>query len=130
MANLLIVDDDADMAALLAEVLQAAGHVCRVASNGREGLTLVFQQFPDLVLLDVEMPILTGPEMACTLLLRNCGAEKIPVVLLSGVVGIAQVAALVGTPYYLAKPYTVGLVQQLVDRALAERIPPRPRKEA
>jgi len=129
LADLVIVDDDLDMGALLAEVLGAAGHTCRVAHNGREGLALVTQRVPDLVLLDVEMPVLSGPEMAYILFVRNCGDEKIPVILLSGMVGLARVAATVGTPYYLAKPSSFQEVQRLVDRALAERIPPRPGKE-
>ena len=123
---LLIVDDDSDLADLLAEALRSEGHQVTVAYDGAEGLRLVSAQRPDLLLLDVEMPLVDGPEMAYQLLLRNCGQENIPIVLLSGVVDLPQVAARVGTPYFLAKPYDVEALLPLVDRALAERIPPRP----
>src|SRR5262247_3927726 len=114
MADVLIVEDNPDLASLLAEILRAAGHEPREARNGREGLDRVAERAPSLVLLDVEMPILTGPEMAYGLFLRNCGDEKIPVILLSGVVGLPVIAASIGTPYFLAKPYSVEGVLELV----------------
>jgi DNA-binding NtrC family response regulator len=126
MANLLIVDDDRDLPEIVEGALEALGHECRIAHDGREGLTLVEARWPDLVLLDVEMPILTGPDMAHALFLRNCGAEKIPVILISGILGLSQIAARVGTPYFLAKPYAFKALMSLVARALAERIPPHP----
>jgi CheY-like chemotaxis protein len=126
MANFLIVDDDPDLADLLAEVLRAKGHECEVAHDGREGLARVRSATPDLVLVDVEMPILNGPDMAYQMFLRNCGDERIPVVLISGIVGLPDIAAAVGTPYFLAKPYTVSSVLHLVARALEERRLPHP----
>ena len=81
------------------------------------------------MLLDVEMPVLTGPEMAYGLLLRNCGDENIPVILLPETVGLAQIVASAGTRYFLAKPYSVDGILQMVERALQERVPPRPSKE-
>jgi FixJ family two-component response regulator len=84
---------------------------------------------PDAVLLDVEMPILDGPGMAYQMFVRNCGLENIPIILLSGVVDLEQVAARVGTPYFLGKPYALGSVQALCDRALVERTPPVPARD-
>jgi CheY-like chemotaxis protein len=130
MADVLIVEDNPDLASLLVEILRAAGHEARAARNGREGLDRVAERAPSLVLLDVEMPVMTGPEMAYGLFLRNCGDEKIPVILLSGVVGLPLIAARVGTPYFLAKPFTVESILQVVERALQDRVPPRPRQVA
>ena len=113
----------------MAAILQAAGHEVREASNGREGLDLVAQRPPDLALLDVEMPVLNGPEMAHGLFLRNFGFEKIPIILLSGIVGLQEVAEVVGTPYFLAKPYSPGALLRMVDWALREKIAPRPKLE-
>jgi len=97
------------------------------ARDGQEGLQIASERMPDLVLLDVEMPVLDGPEMSYQLVLRDCGSEKIPVVLLSGTVGLERIAAAVGTPYYLQKPYDTEAVLAMVERALVERIPPHPR---
>src|SRR5262249_3295299 len=93
VADLLIVDDDSDLGDLLGEAVVDEGHQVRIARNGREGLRLVAERSPDLVLLDVEMPVLDGPDMAYQLFLRNCGAEKIPIVLVSGNVDLPRSAA-------------------------------------
>ena len=121
MASILVVDDDADIAENLAELLHAEGHEVRIASHGQEALGLLATKLPDLVLLDVEMPVLTGPEMAFRMLVHDRGPEEIPVVLVSGVLGLGSVAALVGTPYYFAKPFRVEAIRRLVNRALVER---------
>jgi CheY-like chemotaxis protein len=126
MAHLLVVDDDRDLRETLAEVLMWNDHEVRVAKNGDEGLQQLEEELPDAVLLDVEMPRMGGAEMAHLMLLRNCGKEKVPVVLLSGVVGLPKLAESVGTPYYLAKPYRIEDMLPVLERALKERIPPRP----
>ena len=130
MADVLIVDDNPDNLDLLAIILTTAGHIVRKAEDGKRALEVLSDRFPDLVLLDVEMPVLTGPETADELFLRNCGAENIPVVLVSGVVGLPEIATTVGTPYFLPKPFSAQAVLQMVDRALRERIAPRPRRAA
>ena len=94
--------------------------------DGLEALRLISERRPDVVLFDVEMPALSGPDAAYVLVLRNCGDEKIPVVLLSGVIDLPDVAACVGTPYYLAKPYNLDEVLQLLQHVLDERIAPTP----
>jgi DNA-binding NtrC family response regulator len=105
--------------------MQSEGHSVRVGYNGAEGMELVHQRTPDLVLLDVEMPILSGPAMALQMLIHNMGLEKVPVILLSGAPGLARVASEVGTIYFLAKPYRLREIVGLVNRALVERAAPR-----
>jgi DNA-binding NtrC family response regulator len=119
VANLLIIDDDPEGAGALADVM-VDGY------NGEEGLRLVYERVPDLALLDVEMPVLNGPGMAYQLLIHDMGLELIPVVLLSGVTNLGEVAEQVGTPYFLGKPYRYEQIVALIGRALAERTPPRP----
>lgn len=127
MAEILIVDDDFDIADVTAEVLALDGHAVRVARNGEEGLAELAKKFPDLIVLDVEMPVLTGPEMATRMLVIDSGREKIPIVLSSGVRELPDVAAKVGTPYFIAKPFNLSGLRTLVTRAASERTPPRPR---
>ncbi|MDB4958615.1 MAG: Two-component response regulator [Myxococcales bacterium] len=126
MADVLIIDDDIDIADVLSEMMRAEGHEVRIAYNGEEGLRLARERLPDVALLDVEMPVLGGPAMAYQMYVRDHGLETVPVVLLSGVINLEQVAKQVGTPYFLAKPYRHGPVVALVRRALAERIAPLP----
>lgn len=126
MANVLLVDDDPDLADTFAEVLNALGHSTRLARNGRDGLASVLDDKPDLIVSDVEMPVLTGPEMAWEICVRDQGLECIPIVLVSGIRDLPAVAERLGTPYFLTKPFSLDKVSGVVHRALAERTPPRP----
>src|SRR5580693_3404435 len=104
MANVLIVDNDLDFAAASRELLESVGHHIRIGHNGEEGLaSLSVSPLPDCVLLDLDMPVLNGPGMAHQMMLRDHGAEKIPILLVSGRADLAAVAARMGTPYFLEK---------------------------
>jgi DNA-binding response OmpR family regulator len=124
VGDLLIVEDDVDIVETVSEILSLRDHIVRVAANGEEGLAQLRVRLPDLVLLDVEMPVMGGPAMAYNMFLEDAGREKIPIVLLSGIADLPIVAAKTGTPYFLTKPYSMAELCALVDRALRERIAP------
>ncbi len=130
MADVLIVDDDLDTAELLGELLQLAGHTTRVANDGTKGMALLHARTPDVVVLDVEMPMLTGPEMALQMFFQDRGLEDVPIVLCSGALDLEELAERVGTKYFIAKPYDAAALLTLIELAHAERIPPRYRPEA
>ncbi|AKV02195.1 Two-component response regulator [Labilithrix luteola] len=129
MADLLIVDDDVDTADLLSELLHFDGYDTRVANDGSEALSLLDARKPDLVVLDVEMPKVSGPEMAHQMFMRNHGLESVPIILCSGMLDLGVVAASVGTRYYLSKPYALDSLVSLIGRALRERAAPDPPPE-
>ena len=58
--SVLVVDDDGDVRALVVELLTRSGYDVSEAPNGREALKLLYEQRPDLVLLDISMPELDG----------------------------------------------------------------------
>ena len=127
MANVLIVDDDLQVAKVSARVLAAKGHRVHTAVTGEDGLrVLAHEPVPDCVILDVEMPVLTGPEMAYEMLRHDAGLEKVPIVLVSGRADLSEIAARVGTPYYLSKgsSHYLQVLLGLLARALRERIAP------
>ncbi len=66
MKNILIVDDSSLVRRMIREVLEdhADWNVCGEAANGREGVAMALQLSPDLVLLDLCMPIMNGFEAA------------------------------------------------------------------
>ncbi len=128
MANLLIVDDNVDLAGLLEVLLTAEGHRVRVAYDGEAGMRALDESLPEVVILDVDMPVLDGPGMAYRMLVEDCGRELIPIVLLSGTVDLAAVARRVGTPYTLPKPCDPDRLLRMIARTLAERTPPRPKQ--
>ena len=124
MAELLLVDDDRDIADTLADFLRDQGHRVRIAVDGEEGLRLLRENCPDVVLLDVEMPVLDGPRMAHGMFLHDLGQERVPILFLSGAADLERVAGRVGTPYYLPKPFSLDRLLQTLARALRERVPP------
>src|SRR5258705_10971256 len=126
MAQILVVDDDRDIADTLADVIGMQGHDVRVAYSGLEGLKALERRLPDLVVLDVEMPSLDGPGMAHQMIADDLGREQIPVVLASGVLDLPAVAARVGTPYFVGKPCSLSTLLSALERALVERRAPAP----
>ncbi len=126
MANLLVVDDEMDVALPVVTFLELEGYTVRYAASGEAGLSAIDERLPELILLDIEMPKLSGPELAYRLLILDSGKEKIPILVLSGVANLAEVAETIGTPYYMAKPFRFDRLKALVEQALAERRPPEP----
>jgi CheY-like chemotaxis protein len=123
MANVLIVDDDLDTVELSRMLLEGAGHRIRTGHTGEEGLVSLGEGLlPDCVVLDVDMPVLGGREMAHEMLVHDTGQEDIPIILVSGRPDLSQIAARMGTPYFLSKSspeYGKALLSTL-DRALSE----------
>jgi CheY-like chemotaxis protein len=104
MARILVVDDEAIVRQLFAKVLQSAGHDVIVAPNGRDGILRMEEAIPDLVLLDLVMPVMDG--MAFLRVLRRRPEWKqVPVIIVSGVVDRQQVlkAGDLGVQDYLLK---------------------------
>jgi len=126
-AEVLVVDDDAGVAETIAFILSDQGYSVRTASDGIDGLRCIAELRPDVIVLDVEMPRLSGPGMAAAMFVENAGIERIPIVLVSGTAALTEVAAQVGTPYALAKPYSLDDLVDLVARALRELIAPIPK---
>jgi CheY-like chemotaxis protein len=124
MSKVLVVDDDPDVAETLGSVLEDEGYEVAIAVNGKRGLEQITKSRPDAVLLDVEMPVLDGPSMAAVLVARDRGDETIPIVLLSGAPELPAIAGRIGTPYYLAKPYSIASVAAVIARAVGEHHDP------
>jgi CheY-like chemotaxis protein len=85
MSALLVVDDNSDLLELFSFVLREAGYDVQTARDGIEGLEVIrsCSTLPDAIVLDVEMPRMSGPEMIRQLRICETGEEKIPVLLIS-----------------------------------------------
>jgi CheY-like chemotaxis protein len=119
LAHILIVEDDLEIADAVADLLLSAGHLVRVAGNGLEGLRKVTEEPPDLILLDVQMPVLDGPGMASALAAQREGQPPIPIVLISAGGDVRKVADRIGTAHFLRKPFSFDQIIGLVNLALA-----------
>ena len=71
MADVLVVEDNQDVAKLLATALRLEGHDVRMANDGGEGLLLAAEHAPQVVVLDVGLPKLDGVELARALRLMH-----------------------------------------------------------
>jgi CheY-like chemotaxis protein len=80
--SILIVDDEFGLADVVAEMLVEAGYEVAIAINGKLALEQLAQRPRDLVMLDVMMPIMSGPETLRTMRLSD-GLSKIPVILMT-----------------------------------------------
>ena len=114
MARILIAEDEPDIRDLVAFTLRFAGHDVTPTSNGEEAYQQASQVMPDLILMDVRMPKMTGYE-ACRAMKADPALKDIPVVFLSakGQDTEIQTGMEVGAEEYLLKPFAT---DQLVER--------------
>lgn len=82
--KVLIVEDDSFVAEVYSTKLLEMGHEVQIAQNGEEGLALVEKEKPDLILLDILMPVMGGIEML-EALKKKAEWKDIPVILLTNV---------------------------------------------
>lgn len=82
MAKILIAEDERDIRDLIEFTLKFAGHEIYKASNGKEAVELAPQIMPDIIMLDIRMPQMTGVE-ACQALKEIDAVKDIPIVFLS-----------------------------------------------
>ncbi len=82
--KVLLIDDDPDFVEAVRVIIASGGYDVRVAYDGAEGLEAVAAEKPDLIVLDVMMPVMNGHE-ACAKLKANPATAKIPIILLTAV---------------------------------------------
>jgi hypothetical protein len=100
--TILVVDDEAPIRQLLREQLEAEGYIVREAKDGMDALTKVRKKIPDLIILDLIMPQISGLDVAA-ILKNHSETRKIPIILLS-IVGAEERGYCLGADKYLAKP--------------------------
>lgn len=117
-ATVLVVDDDARVRALLRQELEEAGHAVMEAADGRSALDAVRGRRPDLVVLDVMMPELSGFDVAAVLK-GDPETARIPLIVLS-VVDDPERGVRLGVERYFTKPVDVRGLLAEVDALLRD----------
>ena len=104
--RILVADDDTDGVLSLTALLREEGYAVRGVHRGAEVLQAIFHFAPDVVLLDIGMPQMTGYEVA-RVLRERYGSARPVLIALTGLTGEAdrQQARAAGFEHYVAKPY-------------------------
>jgi two-component system chemotaxis response regulator CheY len=117
-STVLVVDDDPDILEALSEILEAEGFEIRRARNGKEALERLEPEPPQLILLDLMMPVMDGWEFAQRMRQRPPEIARIPIIVLSADRNVGSKAADLGAVGHLAKPFELNDLLELVRRAL------------
>jgi CheY-like chemotaxis protein len=119
MAKILVAEDEPDIRELIAFTLRFAGHDVVTAGNGVEAVEAAKQAQPDLILMDVRMPRMTGYE-ACQHIKTDPAVQHIPVVFLSakGQDAEIRVGIEAGASDYLLKPFAPNELAEHVTQLL------------
>lgn len=115
--RILVIDDDLAILATVSDILHDEGYQVQMAMNGAEGLAALEQFSPELILLDMRMPVLDGWGFATAL--RERGVN-IPIVVMTATQDARRWAREIGAAYVLAKPFDLMELLNVVERA-AER---------
>jgi Response regulators consisting of a CheY-like receiver domain and a winged-helix DNA-binding domain len=121
MTKILIAEDERDIRDLIAFTLRFAGYEVFPAGNGEEAVELASKVSPDLILMDVRMPRMTGYE-ACRAIKSNAELSDIPIVFLSakGQESEIQQGLAAGAEDYLLKPFAPDHLTTRVKAVLAK----------
>lgn len=121
MAKILIAEDEPDIRDLVAFTLRFAGHEVVAVGNGEEAVKAAPQVMPDLILMDVRMPRMTGYE-ACEKMKQDPQVAGIPVVFLSakGQDSEIRTGLDAGAAEYLLKPFAPAELTMRVTELLAK----------
>ncbi len=127
MALILVVEDEQDLQQVLAYNLKAAGHEVLLAGRGDDGLSLARRKRPDLVLLDLMLPDMSGKEV-CKTLKHDAATSRLPVVMLTArgeeidrVLGFE-----LGADDYVVKPFSVRELLLRIEAVLRRGKAPEP----
>ena len=119
--TIMVVDDEQDMVDLIKTTLEAKGFGVQSAYNGQEAFNLLGEQKPDLIILDILMPMIDGLEVL-TRLKGDPDTASIPVILLTSKVEYKDVLIgyNMGANYYITKPFTKGQLLEGINLVLGE----------
>jgi two-component system chemotaxis response regulator CheY len=120
-ARVLVVDDDKGIREFVRTVLSDEGYDVAEATDGQQALDRVAQRRPDVILLDMRMPVMDGWEFARTY--RERPGPHAPIVIVTAALDVAKDAKEIGANGFLAKPFQLDDLLQLVQQHSAPAPP-------
>ncbi|MGR3293279.1 MAG: response regulator transcription factor [Candidatus Scalindua sp.] len=121
--QILLVEDDLYSAETLKFALEVKGHKVTLATNGKDALTMVNNEMPQLIILDIMMPKMDGYHF-CRLLKFDARFKHIPVIIVSSKIQEAdrKLGIACGGDEYITKPYDLDMLINTVEKYLDSSI--------
>jgi CheY-like chemotaxis protein len=118
-ARVLLVEDDVIARRLMRKALKQGGFLVEEAGNGQEALAAYDQRQPDIVLLDIEMPVMDG-YTTCRELRMRASARQLPILMVSGNCDMASVnrAHDEGANDFISKPVSLAKLGGILEKWL------------
>lgn len=119
MARILIAEDQVDLRDMIAFTLRLGGHQVVATADGAQALQQAHDTLPDLIILDIHMPRMTGQQV-CQQLKSLKRFEHVPIIMLSAKGNQDEIQASLdaGATEYIQKPFPVEQLTQRVDALL------------
>ena len=115
--HVLLIDDDKDFLTMLEIKLLREGYKVKSLLNGANFIDSIAEQKPDIVLIDVNMPLIAGNAL-CKVIKQNESTHDIPVILFSGNENIEKISAACGADGFIAKPFEPDSLTKEIGRYL------------
>lgn len=123
MANILVIEDEPELRDLIVCELEDFGHKTMEAKDGAEGLEKILAGNPDLILSDIQMPVMSGHQLRGALKKNHPEHAKIPFVFLTALADQADMAdgLVLGVDHYFTKPINFDLLHGWIKDTARKR---------
>lgn len=119
--RVLVVDDCDDLRKMLKVPLGAAGYQVIEAANGRVALDLAFDVLPDVLLLDIKMPVMNGLEV-CRALRARDEFEHSVIIMLTADTEDREMGLEIGADHYMTKPFSPAELLRVIKKLYAQKL--------
>ena len=119
--KILLIEDDRVNQMVISKMLSKNGYIIEVAENGQEGLDVFYSDSFDLIIMDIQMPVMSGLE-AVEIIRKSDAGKKIPIIALTALALIKEKEVIMkyGFDMYLTKPLDleelVGIVNRFINK--------------
>ena len=115
--RILIIDDQEDLRGILRDLLSGSGYALVEAADGRDGVAKAKSERPDLILMDIQLPVVDGYE-ATRQIKADPTLAKTPIIAVSSFAmkGDEDKARAAGCDHYVTKPYSPIQLLRLISR--------------
>ncbi len=123
MKDILVIDDQYFVTVSLKRLLNYYGYSVRSANNGYQGIKMAREQKPDLIIIDLNMPIMDG-KTAINKIKQDADLKNIPIIVLTAFNNVDNVILLnkIGVADYIVKPFEQEQLIKRIKKALGEEI--------